>query len=205
MSKQDGFYFENFHQCAMCAVEAAHNLEAIVSNFDRNTIEERARELHKVEHGADLKKHELLEQLVRSFMTPFDRDDIISLSQSIDDAIDAIEDIVINLNITGVTVLRDDAIDFAKVLVSCCVAMGDLLSEFRDYKKSGKIKELIININNLEEDGDAIFLSAMKRLYAEKKPYDIVTWGEIYRAFENACDACEEVADIVESIIIENI
>lgn len=204
-NKKDSFYFENFHECALSSAEAANCLLEILRDYDPETASVKARELHKVEHGADMKKHDLLSELVKSFITPIDRDEIIDLSQSIDNVVDAIEDVVINIDITGVRTIRDDVVPFAEVLVRCCDMLCELLEEFKQFKKSKHIKEIIVSINNLEEEGDACFLGAMKRLYLSDSAKEIIAWSEIYRALENACDACEDVADIVESIIIENV
>lgn len=205
MSKQDLYYFNNFHECALCSVEAANCLVEIIKNFDKKTINTSAVELHKVEHAADQKKHDMLSQLVRAFITPLERDDIIDLSQTIDNVVDSIEDVVININVTGVDTIRSDVADFSRLIVRCCSAMADLLGELKDFKKSKKMKDLIIEINNIEEEGDALYLSAMKKLHAEKNPLDIIAWSEIYRALENTCDACEDVTDIVERVIIGNL
>ena len=205
MSKQDLFYFNNFHECALCSVEAANCLVDIVATFDKQTIHDCATELHKVEHAADQKKHDMLSQLVRAFITPLERDDIIDLSQAIDNVVDSIEDVVININVTGVDTIRPDVADFSRLIVRCCGSLADLLGELKDFKKSKKMKDLIIEINNIEEEGDAIYLAAMKKLYSEKNAIEIISWTEIYKALENTCDACEDVADIVERVVIGNL
>jgi uncharacterized protein Yka (UPF0111/DUF47 family) len=105
----------------------------------------------------------------------------------------------------NVTQIREDSIEFASLLIRCCNTTKQTLEEFRDFKKSKKLKELIIEINRMEEEGDEMYISNMKRLYTTTKdPITVIAWRDIYEFFEGCCDACEDVADIVESISIGN-
>ena len=81
--KSDSFYFGNFYACADCAYQAAHLLERVMRDFDPLLIREKLDDMHKVEHAADEKKHEVLDALVKAFITPIEREDIILLSQNI--------------------------------------------------------------------------------------------------------------------------
>ena len=83
--KSDMIYFDNFVACADCAVQAAKILERIVENFEPEHLSEWIDEIHEVEHTADVKKHDLMEELMRAFITPIEREDIMSISQYLDD------------------------------------------------------------------------------------------------------------------------
>ena len=89
--KSDSFYFGNFYACADCAYQAAHLLERVMRDFDPLLIREKLDDMHKVEHAADEKKHEVLDALVKAFITPIEREDIILLSQNIDEVTDKIK------------------------------------------------------------------------------------------------------------------
>ena len=95
--KSDSFYFGNFYACADCAYQAAHLLERVMRDFDPLLIREKLDDMHKVEHAADEKKHEVLDALVKAFITPIEREDIILLSQNIDEVTDKIEDVMLRL------------------------------------------------------------------------------------------------------------
>ena len=204
--KKDMLYFENFAACAAMSVEMAKAVHAFLESFDPAGLEEQMKSIHGMEHCADEKKHEMFSALVKAFVTPIDRDELINISQSIDDVMDAMDDIVIEMNITQIKSVKAESLEFGKLIIRCCTAMAELMEEFKDFKRSKKIKDLIIEINCLEEEGDRLYISAMKNLYAVcPDPLEVMSWREIYTAFETVCDKCEDVADIVESIIIGNL
>lgn len=203
--KTDAFYFDTFTECASLSWEAAIALEDILRNFDPSQIDQEMQRLHEIEHRADGKKHVLLSELVKAFITPIERDDIINLSQTMDDVTDAVEDIIIHMDVTGISSIRPDAIEFAAHLTKCCECLKDIMVEFANFKKSKNLHDIVIAMNGLEEEGDRMYIAAMKKLHTEcSDPLEIIAWRDIYTFFENVCDACEDVADIVETIVIGN-
>ena len=203
--KKEALYFQNFAECATMACDMSRALSDFLENFNPEKLDEGMTLIHNMENQADGKKHELYTALLKAFVTPIDRDEIINISQSIDDVMDAMDEIMIEMNITQVKTIQDSCLDFAKLINRCCIAMADLMEEFKNFKKSKKINDLIIEINHLEEEGDRLYISAMKKLHATSTdPLEVIAWREIYAAFELVCDKCEDVADIVEGIFIEN-
>ena len=203
--KQDSFYYENFSQCVACACQAAHYLEDALKNFQPERLHAMLDELHQVEHAADEKKHELSNVLARAFITPIEREDIILLSQSIDEVTDKIEDVMLRFYCNNIRAVRPDAIELGAVLVSCCEELRLLLEEFPDFRRSKKLREYIIHINTLEEQADKLFIDNMRRLHTSTTdPLEIIRWREIYIYMEKCADACEHVADAVESVIMKN-
>ena len=203
--KSDNYYFENFIQCVECGCQAAMMLEENLANFDVNRLSENLDELHKIEHDADKKKHEMMGVLVKAFITPIEREDIILLSQCIDEVTDQIEDVLIRIYINNVHTIRPEALQFTKVIIRCCKVLKEIMEEFANFKKSKTLHGLIIEINALEEVGDRLFIDSMRRLHTEvADPLEIIAWREIYNFLEKCCDACEHVADAVESVIMKN-
>ena len=203
--KSDNYYFENFIQCVECGCQAAMMLGENLANFDVNRLSENLDELHKIEHDADKKKHEMMAVLVKAFITPIEREDIILLSQSIDEVTDQIEDVLIRIYINNVHTIRPEALQFTKVIIRCCKVLKEIMEEFANFKKSKTLHGLIIEINALEEEGDRLFIDSMRRLHTEvTDPLEIIAWREIYNFLEKCCDACEHVADAVESVIMKN-
>ena len=200
--KSDNYYFENFIQCVECGCQAAKMLEENLANFDVSRLSENLDELHKIEHDADKKKHEMMAVLVKAFITPIEREDIILLSQSIDEVTDQIEDVLIRIYINNVHTIRPEALQFTKVIIRCCKVLKEIMEEFANFKKSKTLHGLIIEINALEEEGDRLFIDSMRRLHTEvTDPLEIIAWREIYNFLEKCCDACEHV---VESVIMKN-
>ena len=203
--KSDNYYFENFIQCVECGCQAAMMLEENLANFDVNRLSENLDELHKIEHDADKKKHEMMGVLVKAFITPIEREDIILLSQCIDEVTDQIEDVLIRIYINNGHTIRPEALQFTKVIIRCCKVLKEIMEEFANFKKSKTLHGLIIEINALEEEGDRLFIDSMRRLHTEvTDPLEIIAWREIYNFLEKCCDACEHVADAVESVIMKN-
>lgn len=203
--KQDSFYYENFSECVACACQAAHYLEDTLKSFDPQRLHDVLDGLHQVEHAADEKKHELSNVLARAFITPIEREDILLLSQSIDEITDKIEDVMLRLWCNNIQSIRPDAIELGAVLINCCEELRLLLDEFADFRKSKKLREYIIHINTMEEQADKLFIDSMRRLHTTcTDPLEIISWREIYIYMEKCADACEHVADAAESVIMKN-
>ena len=203
--KSDSYYFQNFIECVECGCQAAKMLEDNLEHFDTGLLQDNLDGLHRIEHDADKKKHEMMAVLVKAFITPIEREDIILLSQSIDEVTDKIEDVLIRIYINNIRQIRPEALAFIKVIIRCCEALKEVMEEFADFRKSKTLHDLIIEINALEEEGDRLFIESMRRLHAEvTDPIEIIAWREIYVYLEKCCDACEHVADVVESVIMKN-
>ena len=203
--KSDSYYFQNFIECVECGCQAAKMLEDNLNHFDTGLLQDKLDELHRIEHDADKKKHEMMAVLVKAFITPIEREDIILLSQSIDEVTDKIGGVLIRIYINNVQQIRPEALAFIKVIIRCCEALKEVMEEFADFRKSKTLHGLIIEINALEEEGDRLFIESMRKLHAEvTDPIEIIAWREIYVYLEKCCDACEHVADMVESVIMKN-
>lgn len=203
--KQDSYYFQNFIACADYSCQAAHLLKETMSQFDISSLSQKMDEIHKVEHAADVKKHELLNTLVKSFITPLEREDILQVSQNLDDMTDKIEDVLIKIYYNGISEIRADALELAEILIRCCEEVVNLMNEFADFKRSKMIHTHIVNINTLEEDADKLFINCMYNLHNTcTDPLQVIVWREIYIYLEKCMDACEHVADVVESAVMKN-
>ena len=116
--KSDSYYFQNFIECVECGCQAAKMLEDNLNHFDTGLLQDKLDELHRIEHDADKKKHEMMAVLVKAFITPIEREDIILLSQSIDEVTDKIEDVLIRIYINNVQQIRPEALAFIKVIIA---------------------------------------------------------------------------------------
>ena len=203
--KQDAFYFDSFLSCADYACQAAHLLEKTMGNYQPQNIKQKLDEMHAVEHAADQRKHELLSVLVKAFITPIEREDIILLSQNIDEITDKIEDVLLRLYCNNIQAIRTDALKLVNVVIRCCDEVKTLLAEFADFKRSKTLHEHIVQINTLEEEADELFISSMRTLHTScTDPIAITVWREIYIYLEKCVDACEHAADTVESVVMKN-
>lgn len=203
--KQDAYYFNTFTACAEDACRAAHLLKNVLEDFKPEELEAQLDKLHEIEHSADEKKHDIMDHLAKEFIPPIEREDIVSLSQNIDNVTDKVEDILLRVYMNNVSTIGRDALAMMDVVVECCEAVRELLQEFADFRRSRNLKKVIIRINDLEEAEDRLFMTSMRKLYTgSKDPIHIIAWREIYIYLERCADACEHVADVVESIVMKN-
>lgn len=205
MKKNEDFFFQNFMECAGFSLEAAKILRDSLAEFHPDSMAALLDTLHTVEHAADIKKHEMKAVLVKAFITPIEREDIMLLSQNIDDVTDCIEDVLIRIYSNNVKTIRPDALPFADLLIRCCETLLEALRDFSDFKKSRTLNERLIAINTLEEEADKLFISSLRTLHTEcSDPLEIIAWREIYGYLEKCADACEHVADVMEEILMKN-
>lgn len=198
-------YFEALVLFTDYSCKAAELLHSILSNFDSEKLEEQMKLMHEIEHEADLAKHGMMKYLVKEFITPIDREDISSLAQEIDNVTDTIEDVLMQLYMYNIKTIRPEALDFSVTIVACTRALRTAMQDYHNYKKSATVIENIININNMEEDGDKIYTKAMHNLYTSSdNAIEIMTWTKNFDCLEKCCDACENVADLMEFIIMKN-
>ncbi len=203
--KQDAYYFNNFKECAEYSAASAKLLYKIMSDFNAEKLHDYLNEIHEIEHAADIKKHEMSEVLIKAFITPIDREDIVEVSRELDDLTDRIEDVLIKLYCNDVKEIRGDALELVKIVVDCSDAVLELMEEFPKFKRSKKLKENVININSLEEKSDRKFIECMHKLHStEQNAIEVLVWHEIYTYIEKCSDTAEHIADIVESVVMKN-
>lgn len=205
MAKGDKFYFENFVACAALSKKAAEYLVECLETYDPSKIEDILRKMHEIEHAADIKKHEMNDALAKAFVTPVDREDLDMLSQNLDHVTDKLEEIIQKFYIYDIQSVEPVAIEFAKKIVRSCDLLCALMEDFENFKRSKKIRELIIELNDVEEECDRLYLDAMRAL--TKNSRDVLTtisWRDIYECFESSADACEHVSECVGSVIMKN-
>lgn len=205
MAKGDKFYYENFAASTAISKEAATYLVECFENYNQDNIEKMLEKMHEIEHSADIKKHEMSDALAKAFVTPVDREDLDMLSHQLDEVTDEIEEVLQKCFIYNVQSINPSAIEFAKNIVRATGLLCNLMSEFENFKKSKKIQALIIEINDVEELCDKLYLSSMHEL--TKNPADVletISWREVYDCLEACADACEHVSECVRTVIMKN-
>ena len=188
-----------------CACQASTALNNMFSDFQSNNLRQEADVIHQIEHAADLKKHDMMSQLLREFLPPIDREDIVNISHVLDEIVDLIEEVVLSLYMNDIQKCRPDVQPMVALIVKQCEELQKLMAEFENYKKSDKLLESIIVINTLEEEGDRLYLEAMRNLKLTcSDPFEMIAWRDIYSSLEDCSDACEKVADAVEEVVMKN-
>lgn len=205
MAKGDKYYFENFAASAELSKKAAIYLVECLENYDPNQVETMVHKMHEIEHAADIKKHEMNDALAKAFVTPVDREDLDMLSNNLDQVTDRLEEIMQKFYIYNIQAIEPSVIEFAKKIVISCELLCELMDEFENFKRSKKIRNLIIKLNDAEEECDKLYLASMHKITTSLTDVlTIISWREIYECFEACSDACEHVSECVSTVIMKN-
>lgn len=205
MSKKNSPYFDDFIAMAEFSCQAADYLHKVMTDYRPDTLEQRREEMHQIEHTADAAKHSMMARLNKEFVTPIDREDIIQLANELDNVTDKIDDILIRMYMYNIKTVRPVAIVFTDVIVRCCQALRTAILEFQNFHKSTTLIPAIIEVNTAEEEGDTLYIDAVRDLYQNvSDPIEVTAWSELFDRLEDCCDACEHVADSLEIIALKN-
>lgn len=196
-------YFDKFvEQMALCK-KAAKQLLDMLENY--TDIHAKADAIHNIEHQADTLLHDIMCELNRSFLTPIDREDIFSLVNELDDIADSIEDVANMFDMLMITTVRPEAKEMAKIILQGCETLYEAVEEFAHFKNSKKLREMIVNVNRAEEDADRMHRGVIKAMCQENMDaMEFLKWKEIFDAMESVLDDCEDVADLLDGLVIKN-
>jgi uncharacterized protein len=203
LSPREEKFFVFFDEFGKIVSEATEKLKYFTDNLENPEIQ--FREIEEIEHRGDKLLHDIMEALNKTYLTPFDREDIYAIAKGLDDIVDFVEATAsrfILFNVTEVNV-------HAKVLADKIAQSGQevitLMKELRNMKNNKKLTASIIQINKLEDLGDNDFRVAVRTLFTSKVPdIEVIKWREIYEFYEQTLDACEDLADIVEGVVMKH-
>lgn len=205
MAKKDYNYFNKFVELVDYSCKCADILHETLADLDASITDKMVTDIHSIEHAGDIAKHEMMSHLAKEFIAPIEREDIVELSQQIDEVTDSIEEVIMKMYMYNITTVKPEVLEFTKLIKKCASTLKVALEEFPNYKKSATLKEKLIEVSHLEEEGDRLYYSTVHNLYANSKdPLELYVWTEIYELLEKCCDACADVADVVESVVMKN-
>lgn len=157
-----------------------------------------------MEHVADVTTHQIIDKLNRSFVTPFDREDIYELASKMDDVIDLIQGTASRMQLYRLEKPSEELGRLAAVLCQAVEVLRSAVYSLRDRKNYDKILEYCVEINGFENDGDHIQEQALQNLFSDHQdPFSVIKWKEIYELAETAIDMCEDVANTMETIVVK--
>jgi len=203
ITSKEALFFDLFIQSAQCSCMASEKLEKLMNNYTE--IDQQIKFIEELEHEGDHHVHRILEQLNRSFITPIDREDIYLIAKELDNITDDIESTAHRFRMLNVKAIREDAKKLGGLIVQCTKEVKYIMADLKNMKKSTTLQDKIIEVNRIENVGDEIFRNAITGLFAsEKDPIEVIKWKEIFEYLENTLDACEDVANIAEGIIMKH-
>jgi len=199
---REGRFFILFEESAKNAAEVAQQLKDLVDNW--NNVEERVRGITEKEHKGDTATHEIIALVHRTFVTPFDREDIALLAHSLDDIVDFIEAAADAMNLYQIETPTNRAKELADVICQTTYEVSQAMTELRQKVDLKVILKRSVEINRLENLADKIYRESLAELFRDSKDIAyIIKWREIYEYMENATDRCEDVANVLEGVALK--
>lgn len=165
-------------------------------------IWDKADEIKEVEHKCDFLTHEIIQRLHRTFVTPLDREDIHSLARSLDDVMDAIDASAAIIRLYAIDRVRPDARELGRIIL---LSTEQVVKAMKALERRKGVAEPAVEINRLENEADRAHQSAVRRLFEEERdPIVIMKWKEILDFLEEATDRCEDVANVLEGVVVKH-
>ena len=196
----DRTFFDLFIEAGSNGVHAAKLLDKMMAEWpDTGTLGE---QIVESEHRGDKITHSIVKRLNTTEVSPIDREDVYGLATAIDDVVDYTEQAAAQLDLYGVEAPMEQAVEFADVLVACG---GEILGALRCLHGGGDLSAHLVEIHRLENEGDRLQRDTVTSLFAGGiDPMVVIRWKDIYERLEQAIDACEHVANVLEGIVIKN-
>ncbi len=199
----EGKFFDLFIQHAELCVKGGKELVSLMTNFD--DLEHRVHAIETIEKQADKVTHTTLEMLHKTFITPLDRDDIHKLITRMDDILDLMEDVGQTIWLYDIKQITPEAKRLAELCQTCCEKVLASVSLLSNMNNAREILNICAEIDRLESDADHVMRAAMSKLFREEPDVrNLIKLKAIYEILETVTDCCEDVANIVEGIIVEN-
>lgn len=195
-------FFDLFDKQVDCAVDAAAHFRGLVTKgaLDDQSLQK----MHDIEHQGDDVTHDIFDRLNKTFITPFDREDIHALAKELDDIVDMLYTIANRMKVYKITGVDKNLVEFASVIEDSVRAVSRAVKGLRKMKDIALISTACVEINRLENVGDTMRDSMLAQLFENgKDPLAIMKWKEIYQDAETVLDICEDVAHVVQSILVK--
>ena len=199
--KEDVFYalFVDFMDKIIIVGETFLDL---VNNY--TDVEEKVARLKSLETECDMETHKILKNLHGSFITPFDREDMYEITRDMDEIADILEEIGNRMLLFDVKSMRPEANSLASIMLQTIRELQVVFKHLHEINKNSIVKEQIIEVNRLENEGDLVFRKAMATLFREEKdPIEVIKWKQLYEMLEDGIDSVENVANIIEGVVMK--
>jgi len=194
-------FFVIYNRAAANIVEISERLVELLDRFP-DGASDLFRDVRELEHEGDRLTHELVDLVNRTFVTPFDRDDMYRLAGALDDVCDYVDEAAGKVVSYGVSEIREPAKAQAQVIRRAAGKLAEAIGRLEGFKDS---KRVLIELRELEDEGDRLTHDGVSSLFADgADPLSVIRWKDIHEALEEAVDACETAADVLEAILVKN-
>lgn len=210
MPKKHKFdYFEAFCAQADIARKESQALLDVVENFkpDPEWLRGKMEVIHTIENGGDDIAHEIIERLATEFLPPIDREDVTELTMLLDDVTDEIEEVVQHIYMYDFKELHPAVVPTARVIDAAVEALYEATKAFNEFKKPKKLEKLLIAVHDRESEGDEFYIENKRDLFANHPDASaayLISWNGMFSHMEACCDACEDVACVMQKVMLKN-
>jgi predicted phosphate transport protein (TIGR00153 family) len=199
----EGKFFDLFNQHAALCVKGAQEMVGLMTNFD--DLENRTHAVESIEKQADKITYATVDLLHKTFITPLDRDDIHKLITRMDDILDMMEDAAQTISLYDLKTVTPEAKRLAELCLACCEKVQQAVGMLHSMDNAQKMVAICEEIDRLESDADHVMRAAMSKLFRDEPDVrNLIKMKAIYEILETVTDRCEDVANIIEGIIVEN-
>jgi len=195
-------FFDLFEASAVNMVESSEKLLELLEQFDR--VEDRARELKALEHQGDMYTHQIINELHTTFIPPLERDDIVALAQSLDDVTDAIEEAASRILLYKIQVVTPTAKELGRIILQESQEIQRTVPLLRRKEDMQRIIPATHEINRLENEADDAIRRGLTELFESDDVKLVIKWREIYEFLEGATDRGEDVANVLEGVVLKH-
>lgn len=195
-------FFDYFEDSVANLVKAAKEFADLLENYRDVSI--KVARITELEHQGDAITHQVMKQLHRSFLTPIDREDIALLSERLDSVLDFIEDAANSMLLYRIEQPTKRARELSTILLSITKELAQAMPYLRKHSQMRQILDHCVEVNRLENEADAVTRLALAELFEGASLADVIKWREIYEHMENAADRGEDVANVLEAVVLKH-
>jgi len=197
-------FYDWFEKGSSNLLESARLLKDLIDNYDRPAS--KVVHLTEAERKGDFIVHEINDLLRTTLITPMDQEDIRSLVHAIDDAVDLIERVAQQMIVYRVEQPTDEAHELCEIIVRCAEEVNAVMPLLREKKSFAQVQKHAIEINRLEREADEVHRRALEKLIATSRDdwFEFMRWKEIYEKLEDVTDSCEDLADVLQTVVLKN-
>lgn len=202
IKKKEDIFYKMFVDFAGKIILAGEAFQDLVHNYEN--VDEKVANMKVLETECDMETHKILKSLHESFITPFDREDIYAITREMDSIVDCMEEVANRFLVFEVKVIKPEAVVLTDMILQSIRELETMFRHLAEMKKNSIVMEQIIEVNRIENEGDVVFRKALSTLFREEKdPIELIKWKHLYEQIEESIDSCENVANILEGVVMK--
>lgn len=200
VKKKEDEFFQLLIEFSGKIVKAGESFTALVNDY--TDVEEKVAGMKVMETECDIQAHKIMNAIRASFVTPFDREDIYEIANEMDAIVDSLEEVANRFVVFDVKELKPEALQMTANIMQAIRELEVLFKHLSEVKKNNVVKEQIIEVNRIENEGDLLYRKSLAKLFREEKdPIELIKWKHLYEQLEHSLDSCEHVANIIEGVV----